>query len=258
MRAKSFFFLNFSRGEEQVYLKKLMREVEEYLSLDYYDENLVRLLIITINDSASLGQRKALATLKDFFSSIRRRLKTGKPHEYKRLIHLLDSFIRNCGMKAQSLIGQKKFLQVISITARKFRKRPITNYQECAAIALDCIQGWAESFRDYQQTYPHYLETYQELKEKYSIQFPRAEYDLTRIPIPVDVAALEDKFPPHLYQDHESTSRPTSSSESSFIIEVEEIYDEYENEESDAINVRYSTVFEMTDSFYGEVGLAKV
>ncbi len=239
-------------GKEKNELSKMKMEVEEYLRIDDYNEEFVRLLVISFNDTYSSSQ-ESLCILKSFLSYIRNRLLQGKPHEYKRLIHLLDAFVRNCGIRAQILIGRKKFLQVISVTARKFKAMPMTACQECAAIALDCLQAWGEAFSEFKEVLPFYEETYLKLKNKYHLQFPRPAFDHTRVPIAIDVKLLTQKFPPHIYKEDLDEKGTTNNSGS----EGEE---EEENEEESSLNsrVHYTEVFELTDSFYGEVGMARV
>jgi hypothetical protein len=203
----------------------------------------VKLLVISFNDTASqLGMDESIPTLKQFMSFVRHRLIEGKPHEYKRLIHLLDAFIRNCGIRAQILIGRKKFLETIGDTARKYKGIPLPTCQECAAIAFDCIQAWSETFSRFKGVFPFYEEIYLKLKNNYKVQFPRPSNDKSRVPIPIDVQLLTEKFPARLYTDDGDTEDSSGS----------DFGGSPRKGKGNGI-VNFSSVFDKSTSFYGEV-----
>jgi hypothetical protein len=240
----SFFFSRLSPKEQEI-LDKLKMETEHYLKADMYNVEYVRLLVISFNDTAELGMDESIPMLKNFISFIRHRLIEGKPHEYKRLIHLLDAFNRNCGFRAQILIGRQKFLNTVSETARKYKGMSLPVCQECASIAFDCIQAWSEAFSKFKHVFPYYEVTYLSLKNKFHIQFPRPEKDKSRVPIPIDVSLLADKFPSRMYADETDTLRSSDG--------------ESDNESAESVgkikkDLSYD-VFDQTHAFFGEVSL---
>jgi|Transcript_15348 hypothetical protein len=206
------------RSKEQEICDKLKAEVEGYLTTTQSDKGLIKLLMISFNDTARLGMDESIPLLKEFFSFIRHRLIEGKPQEFKRLVILLDNFIRNCGFRAQLLIGRQKFLNSLSEVARRYKATNNAICQEGSLLAFDCIQAWSEAFSGYKTYFPYYEETYLHLKTTYHIQFPRPENDPTRAPIPIDVFLIAEKFQtPVKYSDESDGTASDSSGEHSSI-----------------------------------------
>lgn len=201
--------------KEQEVCDKLQAEVEAFLTTSQLDKGLIRLLIISFNETARFGMDESIPILKSFFSFIRHRLIDGKPSDFRRLVILLDNFIRNCGFRAQILIGRQKFLRSLSEMARKHRGINNAVCQEGANMALDCIQAWSEAFKNFKQYFPYYEETYLELKNYYQIEFSRPENDPTRAPIPIDVFLIAEKFQTPVKYNDDSDGTASESSERS-------------------------------------------
>jgi hypothetical protein len=183
-----------SQKEKEIYTR-IKLEIKQYLTTEEEINHTLQLILISFNDTANLGMDESIPLLKAVFSFIRRRLPKGSPHEYKKLIQLLDSFNRSCGLRAQVLIGREKFLQTLSKMARKYSNNALPICQECASITLDCLQAWSEAFSKYKNIFPYYEPCYLTLKNNYKILFPPPEKDKSRVPIPIDISLLADKFP---------------------------------------------------------------
>jgi hypothetical protein len=189
----NFYHSRLSQKEKGIYTR-IKLEIKQYLTEDGINHTL-QLILISFNDTANLGMDESIPLLKAVFSFIRRRLTKGNTHEYKKLIQLLDSFNRSCGLRAQVLIGREKFLQTLSKMARKYSNNPLPICQECASITLDCLQAWSEAFSKYKTVFPYYEPIYLNLKSNYKFTFPLPEKDKSLVPIPIDISLLADKFP---------------------------------------------------------------
>jgi hypothetical protein len=184
----AFFGLGLSSAEKEIF-DKLKMEVEEYIKAPDMSEQLIMLICTSFNDTASLlGFEGSVPVLKQLFTFIRHRLLDGNTDQYKRLMYLLDSFVRQCGIRAQVMVGRKKFLQAVSLTARRYKTYYNSECQSCAALGLDCLQAWGEAFGPHKDVFPFYEEIYLKCKNKYNVLFPRPDHDPSRIPIRIDLS----------------------------------------------------------------------
>lgn len=135
-----------------------------------------------------MGMDASIPTLKAVVKYIRHSLiDTQVAMIYLRIIRLIDALIRKCGIRAHVLIGRKRFLQTVSLTARRW-ELPVNlvndpHAQEAADFAFDCVMAWHETFYHHRQRFPYYSETYFKLKNKYHVKFQRQEHDPSRLPI---------------------------------------------------------------------------
>lgn len=187
------------RGQERLMFDDIKKDI---IGLVRSSANSTKQYIFSIvkkfNKTDILGMDESIPLLKQVVKFLRHQLiEITNPEVYLRIVQLLDALVRKSGIRAHVLIGRKRFLQTLSLTARKMRdhsrgysgmqnlqqNRLKIQYQEASDYTFDCIQAWHEAFYELRQIFPYYNDTYLKLKNKYHIPFPRAENDPSRIPI---------------------------------------------------------------------------
>ena len=136
-----------------------------------------------INQTKNYSDEKVMRILGDFVSLLRVYILSNQPNVVVRATVFSDALVKNCGSRIHVLIGRKSFMKTLSIQARRFRQKSGASNHEACYILLDTIQAWGEAFYTRQVLYPHIFGTYNKLKYKYGITFPRPDYDPTRVPI---------------------------------------------------------------------------
>ena len=174
--------------------KYLFLEIKNEIHQLFTDEptlhvifNIVRLF----NNTDVLGMDESIPVLRAVIKYVRHLLlDVWSPVSYLKLVQMIDALVRKCGIRAHVLIGRKRFLQTLSLTARRWsRYRPSnTAAHEAADFTFDCLQAWHEAFYDLRAIFPEYQMVYHKLVWKYRVQFPREEDDPSRIPIVLEQA----------------------------------------------------------------------
>lgn len=167
--------------------RKLFEEIRRDINSLFQSVIKTKAVIISIvkkfNATAdSLGMDESIPLLKQVVKYLRHILIDCTSAEvYLRLIRLLDNMIRKCGVRAHALIGRKRFLQTVSLTARRWKQK-INNVhaQEAADYTFDCILAWHEAFYPIRHLFPFYSQTFYKLKFKYNVRFLRPENDPSR------------------------------------------------------------------------------
>lgn len=99
------------------------------------------------------------------------------------VVSLLDFLVKNGGYQIHVCVNNKKFIKTLSLVARRQLVTPGMGHQRIGEHILDCIQAWGEAFVGKQEMYPNIWNTYVNLKIKYRTQFPRSDFDQSRVPI---------------------------------------------------------------------------
>jgi hypothetical protein len=184
------FLLSGLTNYEKEICERMKQEVDEYL-LNDKPEDLLKLLVSSFSDTLRLGLEESVPLLKNFLSFIRHRLMEGNPQEFKRLMALLDSYIRSCGIRAQVLIGRKKFLDTVVDTAKRYSKVPMSSSQECASYAVNLLEEWNLSFDEYRQHFPYYYAAVVRAKSIVIVLHPNKESPLeTKPKIKIDYTSV--------------------------------------------------------------------
>jgi hypothetical protein len=145
-------------------------------------------IVFKFNETDVLGMEESIPLLKQVIKYCRHKVvDTTAPKTYIRLIQLLDTFMRKSGVRAHALIGRKKFLQTVSVTARRFKAFPEDpNFQDAADYTFDCLMAWHEAFLPLKELFPFYSQIYYKLKYKYKVKFLKMENDPSRPTIPLE------------------------------------------------------------------------
>lgn len=184
---------------EKEILDRMKAEVEAYMTATE-PEGLLKCLASSFNETTKLGFEESVPVLKNFFSFIRHRIQDGSPHEFKRLLVLVDFFLRSCGFRAQVLIGRKKFLDTVYDTAKKYSKVPLSNAQESAFVAVNYLEEWSDSFSDYREEFPYYGEVYNKARMNIRVRYSGSpggsdSGEAEKPKITIDLLALSRKYP---------------------------------------------------------------
>jgi hypothetical protein len=192
--ASMYLFSGLSNEEYEV-CERMKIEIESYLQSDRPEE-LLKLLTSSFTDTVKLGVEESMPVLKNALSLIRHRLIEGSPQEYKKLLMLIDAYVKNCGIRAQVLVGRKKFLETVYDSAKRYSKSVTCPLSlECAVCALQRLEDWDNTFYEYSDKFPHYHEFY--MKSRWlGITVPTVEVDKKKVDrIYIDFAAISEKYP---------------------------------------------------------------
>jgi hypothetical protein len=129
-----------------------------------------------------LGFERSMPILRQLIKLLRHLLlDLPNPVSYLKVIQLIDLLIRKAGYRAHMLIGRKRFLQTVSLTARRWQDDGFPLSLQVSAFSFNCILTWYLAFKGLYIRYPFYTQTYLKLKNKYKIQFTKGENDPTRM-----------------------------------------------------------------------------
>jgi hypothetical protein len=129
-----------------------------------------------------LGFERSMPILRQLIKLLRHLLlDLLNPVSYLKVIQLIDLLIRKAGYRAHMLIGRKRFLQTVSLTARRWQDDGFPLSLQVSAFSFNCILTWYLAFKSLYIRYPFYTQTYLKLKNKYKIQFTKGENDPTRL-----------------------------------------------------------------------------
>lgn len=162
--------------DQYIYKSTSLSISQVYLLVDIND--LFNLQICCLHDSDSIQ------ILQEIFKYIRIKLLYNSPEYVEYTMILCDFLIKNSfNFKIFLFIGQRKFMKTISIVGRRFEMKQGYKYYHTAALIFDTLQAWGEGFYTRRSIYPHIWETYSKLKNKHHHNFPRPDFDPTRVPI---------------------------------------------------------------------------
>jgi hypothetical protein len=183
------FLLSGLTNYEKEICERMKQEIDEYL-LNGNPQDLLKLLVSSFNDTQKLGLEESVPLLKNVLSFIRHRLMEGGPQDFKRLLTLLDSYIRMCGIRAQVLIGRKKFLDTIVDGAKRYSKVPMSSSQDCASSAVQLLEEWNVSFAEYREHFPYFNAACCRAKDIVIISHSKESSPVTKPRINIDYTAV--------------------------------------------------------------------
>jgi hypothetical protein len=180
---------NLAPLEKAIY-EDIKNEINKLFDKQTPLNNVMFNVVRKFNHTDHLGMDESIPVCKAVFKYLRHCLiDTLSSTGYLKVVHLLDALVRKSGIRVHVLVGRRRFLQTLSLTARQWKNRvndPIA--QEGAEFAVDCIQAWHEAFYDLRAIFPEYQICYYKLVYKYKIKFPRPEDDPSRLPIILEQA----------------------------------------------------------------------
>lgn len=196
----NFLFAGMTATEKEM-LERIKAEIEQYL-LSEPSPDMMKLLVASFNDTNRLGVEESMPVLKNVFSFIRHRLIDGHIVEYKKLVELVDEYMKHCGLRAHVLVGRKKFLDTLYETAKKHSKSFNAPARECVMLVAQCFENWYHSFEEYNEQFPHFREYFVKTRclgvvvPAGSTQFPiREEKEKDKDKIFVDYIAIVERYP---------------------------------------------------------------
>jgi hypothetical protein len=175
---------NLAPLEKAIY-EDIKNEINKLFDKNVPLNNVMFNVVRKLNHTDHLGMDESIPLCKAVFKYLRHCLiDTLSSTGYYKVVHLLDALVRKSGIRVHVLVGRRRFLQTLSLTARQWKRHandPVA--QESADFAFDCIQAWHEAFYDLRAIFPEYQVVYYKLVWKYKVKFPRPEDDPSRLPI---------------------------------------------------------------------------
>lgn len=169
------------KGRSKEEFNKIKGKILHYLKNPIDNRSLLD-IVDCIEDTQSLGVH-SIPVLKEIVDFLRVKLLSKGVDELQHVVILLDILVKNSGYRLHVLIGRRTFMKTLSLVGRRCYTNTKKEYAMLALLIFDCFQAWGEAFLPRKHIYPQIHPTYWNLRTKYCVDFPRPEFDPTRVPI---------------------------------------------------------------------------
>lgn len=188
--------------------EKLIIKIDQYINESYINNKYLLAVLDYIDEIKEHNHHISIPVLSESICYLRSKILSNNGAIIYRSILIADAIVKNSGYKLhvligytlsihtsyiythnqvylnQSFIGQKKFMKTLGLIGRKYLNDSNDDLKQRASrLAIDCIQAWGEAFYPREKYYPHIYRTYLNIRNKYNIQYPRPDFDPTRVPI---------------------------------------------------------------------------
>jgi hypothetical protein len=159
------------RGIQRKIFRNIKRQIDAYIGYFTLRESCLREIVGVFNETIDIGIEESIPLCKQVIKYLRHKLCDCGVEGFRRIVHLLNALMINCGIRAHVLIGDLKFLRTITFQAAHFKLNRSVSYQAAADFAYKCLESWTLALHPRKDLFPFYQQTFDELQNRHLFSF---------------------------------------------------------------------------------------